>query len=123
MPENVVIIGRGPAGWSAAIYAARARLEPLLYEGSQNVPLGQLALTTEVENYAGFPAGIMEGYLRSALSPVLQEYLPVEEGRHAVTGPELMHLMKQLALNFGTRVVTDDIVDVDTSTHPFVLTS
>ncbi len=68
MPEKVVIIGSGPAGWASAIYASRAALEPLLFEGAiteenrlaGTLPLGQLALTTEVENYPGFPAGDLE---------------------------------------------------------------
>ena len=75
MAEKVVIIGSGPAGWSAAIYAARANLNPLLFEGAiteenrvnGTLPLGQLSLTTEVENFAGFPAGRLDGFLQSAL--------------------------------------------------------
>ena len=76
MPENVVIIGSGPAAWTAAIYAARANLNPLVFQGNpyddknrQNgtLPLGQLALTTEVENFPSWPAGDTRQYLKTAL--------------------------------------------------------
>jgi len=127
--ENVVIIGSGPAGWSAATYAARAQLEPLVYEGAVTeanrmagtLPLGQLALTSEVENYAGFPAGDLGGFLASALPDDRRMLMAPHDG-HGVTGPELMELMRQQAVNFGTRVVTDDIVKVDFSARPFRLT-
>ena len=129
MPEHVIIIGSGPAGWSAAIYAARAELKPLVFEGAiteenrlaGTLPLGQLALTTEVENYAGFPAGDLQPFLETAIAPERVQYMNIHEGKHAVTGPELMELMRQQALNFGTRVVTDDVVDVDLQRRPFVL--
>ncbi len=129
MPEKVVIIGSGPAGFSAAIYAARASLQPLLYEGTvqpEMIPLGQLAFTTEVENYAGFPAGDIRAFVESAVDKDRHFNLPpVPEGHerdgkphYAVQGVELMELMKQQALNFGTRIVGDDIVDVDFSSRP-----
>ena len=127
--ERTVIIGSGPAGWSAAIYAARANLKPLLFEGTSKpemIPLGQLAFTTEVENYAGFPAGDIQAFVKSAVSEDRHYNLPPvpqgeeKDGRphYAVQGVELMELMKQQALNFGTRVVGDDIVDVDFSGKP-----
>lgn len=129
MAENVIIIGSGPAGWSAAIYAARAELKPLLFEGAiteenrlqGTLPLGQLALTTEVENYAGFPTGDLKQFLTSAIDSERVQYMNIHEGRHAVTGPELMELMRQQAYNFGTRIVTDDVVEIDLSKRPFVL--
>lgn len=96
--EDVVIIGSGPAGWTAAVYAARARLEPLVFEGAPSremIPGGQLMFTTEVENFPGFPEG--------------------------VDGQKLMLEMKAQAERFGTRVVTDDIVEVDPSSRPFEL--
>src|SRR6185369_7547776 len=101
MPEKIVIIGSGPAGWTAAIYAARANLKPLVYEGAISednrikgtLPLGQLNLTTEVENFPGFPEG--------------------------VTGPDLMFKMREQAEKWGTRIITEDIVDIDLSKRPF----
>jgi thioredoxin reductase (NADPH) len=128
--ENCIIIGSGPAGWSAAIYAARANLKPLLFEGAMTeenrvmgrFPMGQLAQTTEVENYAGFPSGKLKEFLESAIDPSRQYmFPPVEEHPHAVTGPELMELMRQQAVNFGTRIITDDIVSVDFSRRPLLL--
>src|SRR5688572_32424867 len=103
MPEKLVIIGSGPAGWTAAIYAARANLSPLVYEGAISednrlrgtLPLGQLNLTTEVENFPGFPGG--------------------------VRGPELMMKMREQAERYGARIVTEDIADVDLSKRPFTL--
>src|SRR5258705_3185206 len=129
MAEHVIIIGSGPAGWSAAIYAARAELKPLVFEGAiteenrlaGTLPLGQLALTTEVENYAGFPSGDLKGFLQSAIEPDRLQYMNCIDHKHAVTGPELMELMRQQAFNFGTRIITDDIVDVDLKRRPFVL--
>jgi len=101
--EKLVIIGSGPAGWTCAIYAARANLQPVVFEGaitfenqlSGTLPLGQLNLTTEVENFPGFPEGIR--------------------------GPDLMVKMREQAERYGTRVMTLDIVDVDLSRRPFVL--
>jgi len=132
--ERVVIIGSGPAGWSSAIYTARANLKPLLYEGTiqqEMIPLGQLAFTTEVENFAGFPAGDIRSFVESAVAQERHYNLPPvpdghqQEGRphYAVQGVELMELMKQQALNFGTRVVGQDIVNVDFRERPFQLTT
>lgn len=130
MPEKVVIIGSGPSGWTAGIYAARAALSPLVFEGAiteenrlaGTLPLGQLALTTEVENYPGFPAGNLEGYLDHSIGEDRRRLMAPHHGE-GVSGPELMELMRQQAVNFGTRIITDDIVDVDFSRRPFKLTS
>jgi len=98
--EQVVIIGSGPAGWTAAIYAARAELDPLVFEGagsSDMIPGGQLMWTTEVENFPGFSKG--------------------------VDGQTLMQEMREQAERFGTRIRTEDIERVDFSSHPLRLWS
>ena len=126
--ETLVIIGSGPAGWSAATYAARAQLKPLVFEGaiteknrmSGTLPLGQLALTSEVENYAGFPHGNLGAFLDSAL-PAERRQMMAPHAGEGVTGPELMELMRQQAVNMGTRIITDDILKVDFSSRPFKL--
>ena len=133
MPENVVIIGSGPASWAAAIYCARANLSPLVVEGAETeanrisgtLPLGQLNLTTEVENYPGFPSGRLHDFISTAVKKErVETYLaPLDEHPHAVTGPELMNLMRQQAENFGTRIITDDVVSTDFSRRPFKLTT
>src|SRR4051794_36470355 len=140
MAEKVVIIGSGPAGWTAAIYAARANLQPLVYEGSATwepnrvngtTPLGQLNLTTEVENFPSWPfadAAALAAYAKSALPPERYEGLAhlyegkkAHVGKRAAIGPELMEFMRQQAVNFGTRITTDDIVKCELGRRPFVL--
>jgi len=132
--EKVVIIGSGPAGWTAAIYAARANLEPLVFEGALTAanqqqgttPLGQLFLTTEVENFPSWPYGDTRQYLKTAL-PADNQPFWVQKDRpqptHGINGPELMELMRQQARQFGTRIITDDIVRVEFNKHPFILHS
>jgi thioredoxin reductase (NADPH) len=130
VPEKVIIIGSGPAAWAAAIYSARAALKPLVFEGALTeenrlagtLPLGQLALTTEVENYPGFPAGDLGAYLDNAIAADRRR-LMAPHNKEGVSGPELMDLMRQQAVNFGVRIVTDDIADVDFSAHPLRLTA
>ncbi len=130
MPEKVIIIGSGPAAWTAAIYAARAELKPLVFEGAVTeenrlagtLPLGQLSLTTEVENYPGFPAGDLGAYLDHSIAEDKRRFMAPHTKR-GVSGPELMELIRQQAVNFGTRVITDDVVEVDFDTHPFKLTA
>ena len=128
MPEKLIIIGSGPAAWTAAIYAARAELKPLLFEGAYTaenriaglLPLGQLARTTEVENYPGFPAGNLEGYLDAALPRERREEMRPHD-KHGIHGPELLELMRQQAVNFGTRAIMEDVKSVDFSKRPFRL--
>jgi thioredoxin reductase (NADPH) len=97
--KNVVIVGSGPAGHTAAIYSARANLSPFMFEGyvMGGSAGGQLTTTTEVENYPGFPEGI--------------------------DGPELMQLFRKQSERFGTEMVQEDVISADLSQRPFVLKS
>ena len=114
--RKLVIIGAGPAGWTAALYASRAGVVPLVFEGE----MGQLAQTTGIENYPGFPSGALEEYLTSAIDPDRLMLLPPHEGDH-VTGPELVELMRAQALAAGAEVITESIQSVDLNSTPFVL--
>lgn len=128
MAEKVIIIGSGPAAWAAAIYTARAALQPLLIQGLESQenwdlgrpPLGQLAITTEVENYPGFPAGNLAAYMDDAIDESRRKYMAPHLG-HGVSGPELMELMRQQGVNFGTRLLAEDVVSLDLSKRPFTL--
>ena len=130
MTKKVIIIGSGPAAWAAAIYTARAQLQPLVIEGAMTaanqangtLPMGQLSLTTEVENYPGFPFGDLEAYLASSLDKSRLAMLPPHK-KEGVSGPELVELMRQQAVHFGTRTLMQDVVDVDFSSRPFNLTA
>ncbi len=93
MHKKLIIVGSGPAGYTAAVYAARANLSPMMFAGLQ--PGGQLTITTDVENYPGFPKGVM--------------------------GPEMMELFKEQAERFGTEIILDEITKVDLDARPFRL--
>jgi len=97
--ENVVIVGSGPAGYTAAIYAARANLQPLLITGftSGGIPGGQLMTTTFVENFPGFPDGVL--------------------------GPDLMDLMKAQAVRWGAKLIESDVISIDSKNKPFKLST
>ncbi|MBN1306933.1 MAG: thioredoxin-disulfide reductase [Chitinispirillaceae bacterium] len=99
MSEQLTIIGSGPAGLTAAIYASRANINPLLFEGFQDggIPGGQLMITTIVENFPGFPEGIL--------------------------GPQLMGQIREQAIKHGTRMIMEDTVEADLQQHPFTLTT
>lgn len=94
-PRNLIIIGSGPAGWTAALYAARAELKPIVFEGAE--PGGQLLTTTDVENFPGFPKGVM--------------------------GPDLVAMMRDQAKRFGTEIVSEQVTAVDLLGMPLMVTA
>src|ERR1700756_5129970 len=96
--RNVIVIGSGPAGHTAAIYAARANLKPLMFEGlvRGGIPGGQLMITNDVENYPGFP--------------------------EKITGPDLMKSFREQSVVQGVEIVTEDVNHVDLSKRPFAVT-
>ena len=114
MAERVVIIGSGPAGWSAAIYAARANLNPLLFEGTPHpemIPLRQLAFTSEVENYAGFPAGNIRAFVESAVDADRHYNLPPAPSGHEKDGQP--HYAVSIGLERDGELLTGVVFDVD----------
>ena len=94
MVRDVIIIGSGPAGYTAAVYAARAKLSPLVFEGSVTAG-GALMQTTDVENFPGFPDGVL--------------------------GPDLMDSMRKQAERFGAELIADDVTEVDLTSTPKVI--
>jgi thioredoxin reductase (NADPH) len=129
--EKIIIVGSGPAAWSAAIYAARGAFSPLVIEGQYTVanqnrgtlPMGQLSQTSEVENFPGFPPGKIRDYIESAVPSDRIAILPPQEQEfRTIAGTELVELIRSQAVFFGTRVVTDEIVSVDFTSKILKLT-
>ena len=128
MTEKVVIIGSGPAGWTAAIYAARANLEPLVIEGDpgydRNRIQGTAAAGPVEPDHRGRELPRLPGRRPRQLPRERSAHRAVRDvmpphSKHGISGPELMELMRQQAVNFGTRIISKDVVKVDFKTHPF----